>query len=97
MYLEILSSINKGDSIRIRQRIPGFVANSMNPIYAIIEKYGTIKTGDIPKMKLNPVDSMYYITFPPQKDTGRYVIRTFFHAVYKLKYPHKKDTMIIIR
>jgi hypothetical protein len=97
MYLEILSPLNKGDSIKIRERIPGFVSDNKNPMYALIEKYGTIKTGDVPKMKFNPVDSMYYITFSPQKDTGKYVIKTFFHAEYKLKYLHKNDTIIIIR
>jgi antitoxin component YwqK of YwqJK toxin-antitoxin module len=97
MYLEILSPLNKADSIIIRERIPGFVADNMNPMYAVIEKYGTIKEGDVPKMRLNPADSMYYITFPPQKDTGRYVIKTFFHAVYKLKYFHENDTIITIR
>lgn len=97
MYLEILSSLNRNDSVKIRQRVPGFIADNMNPIYALIEKYGTIKEGDVPKMKLNPLDSMYYITFPPQKDTGKYVIKTFFHALPKFKFKHENDTVITIK
>lgn len=95
MYIEILSSLNKKDSIKIREFIPGFTATDRNPMFALIEKYGTIKTGDIPKMKFNPVDSAYYITFSPQKDTGRYVIKTFFRA--ENKYHNEADTIIIIK
>jgi hypothetical protein len=95
MYLEILNSLNKKDSIKIRERIPGFVSTNMNPMFALIEKYGTIKEGDVPKMKYNTLDSAYYITFPPQKDTGRYVIKTFFRA--DRKYRNDLDTVITIK
>lgn len=95
MYIEILSALNKKDSVKIKEIIPGFVATDSNPMFALIEKYGTIKTGDVPKMKFNSIDSSYYITFPPQKDTGRYVIKTFFRA--ESKYHNEADTIITIK
>lgn len=95
MYLEILSPLLKGDSIKIKERVPGFLSNDMNPIFAMIEKYGVVKTGDVPKMKFNPIDSSYYITLPPQIDTGKYVIKTFFRA--ERKYMNENDTIIIIK
>lgn len=95
MYIEILSPLNKKDSIKIKERVPGFIASNTTPMFAVIEKYGTIREGEVPKMQFNPIDSAYYITFPPQKDTGKYVIKTFFRL--ENKYQNENDTIITLK
>ena len=94
MALQILSPLTTKDSIKIKEIIPNFITESDCSLFIFIERYNENVVGSYSKMNFNPNDSSYYYTFPPQKETGKFIIKTMFFA--NKKFPNKLDTLITI-
>jgi hypothetical protein len=92
--LNLLSQLNTNDSIKIGLIAYGFISNPSTPLFISMERYGTIKEGEMPKMEFNKKDSSHYYTFPPQKEPGKYVIKTLFYSGNK--FANHLDTIITI-
>lgn len=92
--ISFLNELIKTDSIKIKANVMGFY-NPETSVFALIEKYGFIKEGDVPKMIFNIKDSCYYYTLPPQKEAGKYKIQ--ISLLVNHKFEQKMDTVIMIR
>lgn len=94
MKIQILSPLTLNDSIKIKEKVPGFISKNDNSLFILIGKNNKALEGAYSKMKFNSNDSCYYFTIPPQKEKGEYRIETTFFS--NNKYRNQKDTVIII-
>jgi hypothetical protein len=94
MWLHLLSELSPDDTIKVKAVIPGLYGNQESPVFILVRKNSENKEGTLPKMSFNPIDSAYYYSIPPLKDTGNFLININFFQ--KPSFVNKLDTVISI-
>ena len=95
IQIDILNKLSKNDSLKIKAKIHYFVNTESRPIFTYLYKYPLTTEILGQNMLFNRIDSSYYFTFMPVKDTGKYAIGVSFSL--ENKFSIRTDSIITIK